>query len=160
MQLFEKRGGAVKSKEVNIWKDVAPNMMSEEEEYIECGTPKFRKHRQSWKSERFTHLLDKLDQRLKIKSPKGIARERCYGEPLDARTPPSVKPLMKCLQRNSEADKTDFSEQELFMSTDTDKIFHHYKSLLLIVLILSLYYIEMNCIIMHNINNFDIIILL
>ena len=46
MQLFEKRGGAVKSKEVNIRKDVAPNMMSEEE-YIEGGTPKFRRHRQS-----------------------------------------------------------------------------------------------------------------
>ena len=67
---------------MNIWKDIASNVMSEEKEYIEGGTPKFQRHRQSWKSERFSHLLDKLDQCQKNISPKRIAQENSSREVL------------------------------------------------------------------------------
>ena len=52
MQLFERRAKMVKAKEENHWKQVTPDMMSEEED--ENG--EFIRHRPQWRYTSFFYL--------------------------------------------------------------------------------------------------------
>ena len=73
-------------------------MMSEEEE-TEDDACTFRRRRQAWKSRKFSHFLDKLDNRWKKKKSmiSTPARERCYGDLLDVPAPTTAKPWLKAV---------------------------------------------------------------
>ena len=97
-------------------------MMSEEEEFTDGDEIKFCRHRQVWKSQKFSLFLDKLDGRLKKTARKGLARERIYGEPLVVAAPVSVKSWMKCKpgqDKENEQISTN-SDAELFDDSETD----------------------------------------
>ena len=65
----------VKAKEENHWKQVTPDMMSEEED--ENG--EFIRHRPQWRSTSFNVFVEKLDKRYKLKHEKTLAKPRSYG---------------------------------------------------------------------------------
>ena len=46
--------------EQEVWQDVIPNMMSDEED---VGNNTFRVHRQEWRSHEITDMLEELDRR-------------------------------------------------------------------------------------------------
>ena len=111
----------MKRKEAHIWKDILPNMMSEEEE-AENGACIFRRRRQAWKSRKFSYFLDKLDNRLKKKSKISIpARERCYGDPLDVPAPTAAKSWLTAVSGSfHDTENIDPSSQSGESSGDED----------------------------------------
>ena len=74
------------------WQDVVPTMMSDEED---VGDNTFRVHRQEWRSQEMTDLLDELDRRAdtamkKVHPPKN----RVVGTPLKVDAPDRAKHWM------------------------------------------------------------------
>ena len=60
LQLYEKRGRVVKEKEMAVWKDILPSMMSEEE----TDNDGFLWRRQCWKLFMFLTKLDNRNKKL------------------------------------------------------------------------------------------------
>lgn len=78
----------VKKKEMKLWKDITPDMMSEEEEVQSEGSgDSFIRHRPQWRSKRFSRFLTKLDNRFKSKHAKSLAKPRSYGSQSNGRAP-------------------------------------------------------------------------
>ena len=83
IQLFERRAKMVKPGEAKNWKQVTPDMMSEEEAEGE----EFIRHRPDWRSPSFNIFIEKLEKRYK-KKKKSLAKPRSYGNEV-SKLPPS-----------------------------------------------------------------------
>ena len=103
----------MKARERDIWKYVVPGMMSEEEEFMDGDISKFRILLQSWKSQRFSRFLSKLDERLKKTNKHILARGRCYGDPVVVDAPASVKPWMTGKPVNLETEVREENETSM-----------------------------------------------
>ena len=90
LQLFERRAKVVKAREIKNWKDITPEMMSEEE----AEGDEFIRHRPSWRSSSLNKLLEKLDNRFKAKNKKSLAKPRSYGIPSDKPAPDNTPTWM------------------------------------------------------------------
>ena len=66
-------------KERHLWKNIKPDMMSEEEE-CEDG---FIRHRFSWRSANLNRFFSKLDRRSGAKATKALARKQDYGDAIE-----------------------------------------------------------------------------
>lgn len=71
-----------------LWQDVTPEMMTEEETGTENN---YIRHRQSWRSRRFNTFIDKLDE---SKNPKTLAKQRDCGENIVREAPHNTKKWM------------------------------------------------------------------
>ena len=74
-----RRAKMVKPREIKHWKDITPDMMSEEE----AEGDDFIRHRPTWRSSSLNKFLEKLDSRFKAKHQKSLAKPRSYGSPSD-----------------------------------------------------------------------------
>ena len=102
----------MKEKEMTVWKDVLPSMMSEEETDDES----FQRQRHSWKSRKLVCFLHKLDSRIKKNNKSSVpARERSYGPLLEVPTPKSVRSWMTCA--------TDSPDESLQSGQSGDELF-------------------------------------
>lgn len=91
------------SKTRKLWLDVTPEMMTEEETGTENN---YIRHRQSWRSNRFNLLMEKLDGSKNVRS---LAKQREVGETV-FRSPPII--AMKWMLNASDTQETDHSDQE------------------------------------------------
>ena len=94
-------------KEASMWKDVTPDMMSEEDE--ENG--QFTRHPPQYRSENLPKCINKLDSRLKAKCSNVHVRvERKLGSP--HKNPPSKEcakwALKRCFREKGNIDNEDW----------------------------------------------------
>ena len=88
--------------EQKMWDDVSPSMMSDEED---VGNNTFRIHRQEWRSQEFSDLLEELDRRADSATKKAHPRRnRGIGTPLKVNAPTTAKEwMMRCDSREGSA---------------------------------------------------------
>lgn len=78
--------------EQTMWDDVTPSMMSDEED---VGDNTFRIHRQEWRSQELSDLLEELDRRADAATKKAHPRRNhIVGTPLKVNAPTTVKEWM------------------------------------------------------------------
>ena len=91
-QKYDRRSGRVMGSEQEVWQDVAPTMMSDEED---VGSNTFRVHRQEWRSQEMTDMLEELDRRadaaIKNAHPR---KDRVVGTPMKVDPPRTTKDWM------------------------------------------------------------------
>ena len=88
-QKYDRRSCRVTESEQEMWQDVTPTMMSDEED---VGENTFRIHRQEWRSPKMTHLLEELDTRADIATKKVHPRKnRVIGTPLKTNAPSATR---------------------------------------------------------------------
>ena len=92
MQAYERRSSVVRpGKEADYWKDVTPDMMSDEEEVDDV----YVRHSPSYRCEKFHNYLMKLDKRVAAKGKNVHARfQRQEGAVIEKNPPPNCKPWM------------------------------------------------------------------
>ena len=92
LQKYDRRSNQVLASELSKWPDVVPTMMSDEED---VGDNTFRVHRQEWRSQEMTDLLDELDRRADAAMKKVHPRKnRVLGTPLKVDAPNTTKDWM------------------------------------------------------------------
>lgn len=89
-QIYERRAKQVRDREQDYWKDVTPDMMSDEEKQGDV----FIRHQPSYRSTNFTKFLNKLDQRAAAKSSHQPRASRELGSPAKKPIPPMCKQWM------------------------------------------------------------------
>ena len=78
--------------EQEMWEDVNPSMMSDEED---VGNNTFRIHRQEWRSQEFSDFLQELNRRADAVTKKAHPRRnRIVGTPLKVSAPTTTKEWM------------------------------------------------------------------
>ena len=91
----------LKAREMDKWKNVTPDMMSEEELGEEDT---FIRHRPSWRSQTFNKFIKKLDRRFKSKhASKSLAKPRSYGTPHNKSAPCSISSWIKSNDTESQS---------------------------------------------------------
>jgi len=92
LQSYERRSSVVRpGKEADYWKDVTPDMMSDEEKINDV----YVRHPPSYRSEKFHNYLIKLDKRVAAKGRNVHARfQRQEGAVLEKDPPPNCKRWM------------------------------------------------------------------
>ena len=89
-QIYERRAKQVRDREQDYWKDVTPDMMSDEEKQGDV----FVRHQPSYRSTTFTKFLNKLDKRAAAKSSHQPQTNRELGSPVEKPIPPMCKQWM------------------------------------------------------------------
>ena len=80
--------------ERQLWGDVKPTMMSEEER-DDQNDQALKRRRLSWRSEKFNQLIDALDEQIKGSNLKHHPKkQRAEGPLIEAFTPPTAQPWM------------------------------------------------------------------
>ena len=75
-----------------LWQDVTPNMMSDEED---VGNNTFQVHRQEWRSQEMTDMLEELDRRADAAIKKAHTRkDRVVGTPMKVDPPKTTEDWM------------------------------------------------------------------
>ncbi|KAL5463673.1 hypothetical protein EMCRGX_G032592 [Ephydatia muelleri] len=94
-RLWEKRCQVLKDDEKQLWGDIKPTMMSEEES-DDQNAQTLQRRRPSWRSDRLNDLIDDLDERINGTSNSKLhpKKQRIEGPLLDASTPPTAQPWM------------------------------------------------------------------
>ena len=78
--------------EQEMWEDITPSMMSDEED---VGNNTFRIHRQEWRSQELSDFLEGLDKRADAATKKAHPRRnRVVGTPLKVNAPTTTKEWM------------------------------------------------------------------
>ena len=91
-QKYDRRSGRVMGSEQEVWQDVAPTMMSDKED---VGNNTFRVHRQEWRSQEMTDMLEELDRRAGAAIKKANPRkDRVVGTPMKVDPPRTTKDWM------------------------------------------------------------------
>ncbi len=91
MQTYERRAQVVRpGKEVSYWSNVTADMMSNEEKVGD----KYVRHPPSYRSEKFSKFLLKLDERAALKSKSHARFKREEGSPRNKLVPPTSKQWM------------------------------------------------------------------
>ena len=85
----------LKDDEKQLWGDIKPKMMSEEES-DDQNAQTLQRRRPSWRSDRLNDLIDDLDERINGTSNSKLhpKKQRIEGPLLDASTPPTAQPWM------------------------------------------------------------------
>ena len=121
LQLFERRAKVLKKKsvELNLWRHITPDMMSEEEE----DGDGFVRHSFSWRSQVLNNFLIKLDKRLNTGNPKILAKKRVYGDVIEKPAPANVPLWMKANvpSSNSKDDSTDIEGELTTGNSSSDE---------------------------------------
>ena len=81
-----------------LWENITPEMMTEEETGSDND---YIRHRQSWRSQNFNALMDKLDE---AKSGRTLAKQRKLGDNIVRPSPPSAKKWMLVHNHDSDED--------------------------------------------------------
>ena len=90
-QTYERRASAVRpGKEASYWSQVTPDMMSDEERIGD----KYIRHPPSYRSEKFSRFLKKLDQRVACSGRNHARFDREDGSPREVTVPPNAKDWM------------------------------------------------------------------
>eukprot|EP00731_Ephydatia_muelleri_P031402 Em0022g916a len=92
-RLWEKRCQVLKDDEKQLWGDIKPTMMSEEES-DDQNAQTIQRRRPSWRSDRLNDFIDDLDERINGTSNSKLhpKKQRIEGPLLDASTPPTAQP--------------------------------------------------------------------
>ncbi|KAL5486604.1 hypothetical protein EMCRGX_G019106 [Ephydatia muelleri] len=93
--LWEKRCQVLKDDEKQLWGDIKPTMMSEEES-DDQNAQTLQRRRPSWRSDRLNDFIDDLDERINGTSNSKLhpKKQGIEGPLLDASTPPTAQPWM------------------------------------------------------------------
>ena len=79
-QKYDRRSCRVMGSEQEVWQDVTPTMMSDEED---VGNNTFRVHRREWHSQEMTDMLEELDRRADTATKKAHpCKDRVVGTPM------------------------------------------------------------------------------
>ncbi len=89
-QKYERRARHVTDSEMNLWENITPNMMSDEEEV----NGEFKIHRPGWRSSDFNGFLERLDARATLANSKRPRYDRCIGTPIKVDPPQDAEPWM------------------------------------------------------------------
>ena len=90
-QKYDRRSGRVMGSEQEVWQDVTPTMMSDED----VGNNIFRVHHQEWRSQEMTDILEELDRRADAAIKKAHPRkDRVVGTPMKVDPPRTTKDWM------------------------------------------------------------------
>lgn len=93
-RLWEKRYQMLKEEEKQLWGDIKPTMMSEEESDDE-NDHTLKRRRPSWRSDKLNQLIDVLDERINgSNSKRHTKRPRVEGPLIEGSTPPTAQPWM------------------------------------------------------------------
>ena len=121
LQLFERRAKVLKKKsaELNLWRYITPDMMSEEEE----DGDGFVRHSFSWRSHVLNSFLVKLDKRLSAGNPKVLLKKRVYGDILEKPAPDNVPLWMKANfpSANLKDHSTDIERELITANSSSDE---------------------------------------
>jgi hypothetical protein len=80
--------------ERQLWGDMKPTMMSEEES-DDQNDQILKRRRPSWRSDKLNQLIDVLDERMNGSNSKHHPKkQRVEGPLIDASTPPTAQPWM------------------------------------------------------------------
>ena len=93
LQSYERRSRAIKAtseKEKKYWSDVTPDMMSDEEK---DGNTYIR-HPPSYRSERLSRFIERLDSRLDRTPSRHARHARVLGSPIEKQAPARAKSWM------------------------------------------------------------------
>lgn len=88
--MFERRAKEVKASEIKYWKQVTPDMMSDEEKQGDI----FIRHQPSYRSDKLSIFLSKLDNRFEKKSSHQPRVKRQMGSPAQKDIPMFAKNWM------------------------------------------------------------------
>ena len=92
MKVWDRRSKQVRDDEIDLWKDISPLMMSDEETTEDSQA--FKRRRPDWRSDEFNDLMDELDQRSYSKASKHPRKARVIGSPLRCPWPENIKEWM------------------------------------------------------------------
>lgn len=90
IQVWDRRSKFISTEESEMWKDVHPVMMSDEET-IDSNT--LKRKRPEWRSTQFNNMIDDIERRYETSS-KHPRKERVYGSPLKCSAPSIAKEWM------------------------------------------------------------------
>lgn len=89
-QIYERRAKQVKDREQDYWKQITPDMTSDEEKRGDM----FIRHQPSYRSIKLTKFLNKLDKRSTQKVTHQPRTNRKLGTPVKKAIPPTCKEWM------------------------------------------------------------------